>query len=84
MCFSFFPASLCNIYFICLCIYAFIYHASSKINLPEEQLKAECNPAMSSHSVFQGEMENPTMTVVAQLHNLNPTAALNDSIVKFK
>lgn len=52
------------------------------MNLSEEQLKAECNSAMSSYSIFQGEMENPTMTVIAQLHILNTIVTLNDSIVK--
>lgn len=33
---------------------------------------------------FQGELENPTMRVTAQLHILKLIAALNNSIVQFK
>lgn len=80
---NFFISSIyfCNACFICLCIYLFIYHTSSKTNLYEELTVIQ----PSHHSrFFQGELENPTMIVTAQLHILKLTAAQNKSVVQFK
>lgn len=81
--FAFSPTSFCNVCFIYLFMCLLIYHASSKINLSEEQLKADCDSAMSSHSIFprrSGKSHYDSHSPAAHLKTYCSSEWLNCSI----